>query len=172
IVKRVQLILEHGWSNKEAKRLLKRLNRHQDELFTFLHNEDVPYDNNFGERSIRGAVIMRKNSYNNRSERGAMTQSVLMSVFFTIKQRGLNPVDTVKKALNPSSTVANRKVCVRMQFLVLLVFLRPEFYYTSVLLHCPYLPELITNLHQIPQAQAGIGRDSVQGQQYNHRSFR
>jgi hypothetical protein len=28
-----------------------------------------------------------------------MTQSVLMSVFFTIKQRGLNPVDTVKKAL-------------------------------------------------------------------------
>jgi len=44
-------------------------------------------------------VIMRKNSYNNRSEKGASTQSVLMSVFFTIKQRGLNPVDTVKKAL-------------------------------------------------------------------------
>jgi len=99
IEKRLQLILEHGWSNKEAKRLLKRLIRHQGELFTFLHNKDVPYDNNFGERSIRGAVIMRKNSYNNRSEKGAITQSVLMSVFFTIKQRGLNPVDTVKKAL-------------------------------------------------------------------------
>ncbi len=42
---------------------------------------------------------MRKNSYNNRSEKGAITQSVLMSVFFTIKQRGLNPVDTAKKAL-------------------------------------------------------------------------
>jgi hypothetical protein len=42
---------------------------------------------------------MRKNSFNNRSEKGALTQSVLMSVFFTIKQRGLNPVDTVKKAL-------------------------------------------------------------------------
>ncbi|KKL14754.1 hypothetical protein LCGC14_2512470 [marine sediment metagenome] len=49
--------------------------------------------------SIRFAVIMRKNSFNNRSEKGAMTQSVLMSVFFTLKQRGLNPVDTVKKAL-------------------------------------------------------------------------
>jgi len=46
IEKRLQLILEHGWSNKEAKRLLKRLNRHRDDLFTFLHNEDVPYDNN------------------------------------------------------------------------------------------------------------------------------
>ena len=42
---------------------------------------------------------MRKNSYNNRSDRGAKTQSILMSVFFTLKQRGLNPVATVKKAL-------------------------------------------------------------------------
>jgi transposase len=99
MVKRLKLLFDHGWSNKEARRLIKRLRRHQDELFTFLHNDEVPYDNNFGERSIRGAVIMRKNSYNNRSERGAMTQSVLMSVFFTIKQRGLNPVATVKKAL-------------------------------------------------------------------------
>lgn len=97
--KRLQLILEHGWSNKEAKRLLKRLARHQDEVLTFLHHADVPFENNFGERSIRGAVIMRKNSFNNRSEKGASTQSVLMSVFFTIKQRGLNPVDTVKEAL-------------------------------------------------------------------------
>jgi len=78
---------------------LKRLLRHQDEIFTFLRNADVPFDNNFGERSIRGAVIMRKNSFNNRSKNGAMTQSVLMSVFFTIKQRKLNPVDTAKKAL-------------------------------------------------------------------------
>ena len=67
-----------SWSNKEAKRLIKRLNRHQDELLTFLHHVNVPFENNFGERSIRGAVIMRKNSFNNRSEKGALTQSVLM----------------------------------------------------------------------------------------------
>lgn len=97
--KRLRLILAHGWSNKEARRLLKRLNRHQDELFTFWVHADVPFENNFGERSIRGAVIMRKNSFNNRNEKGASTQSVLMSVFFTMKQRGLNHVDTVKEAL-------------------------------------------------------------------------
>jgi transposase len=96
---RLRLIREYGWSNKEAKRLLKRLIRHQDEVLTFLHHADVPFENNFGERSIRGAVIMRKNSFNNRSEKGASTQSVLMSVFFTIKQRGLNPAETVKEAL-------------------------------------------------------------------------
>jgi len=87
---------------KKLKRLIRdaiRLRKRRDELFAFLRNADVPFDNNFGERSIRGAVIMRKNSFDNRSQKGAMTQSVLMSVFFTIKQRGLNPVDTVKKAL-------------------------------------------------------------------------
>jgi transposase len=97
--KRLSLMIAAKWSNGEARRLVKRLTRHQSELFTFLSHPEVPFDNNFGERSIRGAVIMRKNSYNNRSERGAKTQSILMSVFFTIKQRGLNPVDTVKSAL-------------------------------------------------------------------------
>lgn len=99
IEKRLQLLIDHDWTNKEACRLIKRLKRHQDEIFTFLHHLEVPFDNNFGERSIRGAVIMRKNSFNNRSDKGARTQSVLMSVFFTIKQRGMNPVNTVKKAL-------------------------------------------------------------------------
>ena len=85
--KRLQLMLEYEWSNKEAKRLVKRLTRHQNELFTFLHDTDVPFDNNFGERSIRGAVIMRKNSFNNRSQKGAMTQSVLMSVFSYMQKK-------------------------------------------------------------------------------------
>ena len=97
--KRLGLLCEHNWNNTEVRRLMKRLTRHQDELLTFLRNPDVPFDNNAAERAIRGAVIMRKNSYNNRSQRGALTQSVLMSVFFTIKQRGLSPVETVKKAL-------------------------------------------------------------------------
>jgi len=103
--KRLGLLCEHNWNNTEVRRLMKRLTRHQDELLTFLQNLDVPFDNNAAERAIRGAVIMRKNSHNNRSERGALTQSILMSVFFTIKQRGLSPVETVKKAL---------KICIQI----------------------------------------------------------
>lgn len=96
---RLQLLLVQDWHNKEVRRLIKRLTRHQDEILTFLDHAEVPFDNNAAERAIRGAVIMRKTSYNNRSDKGAATQSVLMSVFATLKQRGLNPVDTVKKAL-------------------------------------------------------------------------
>ena len=50
-------------------------------------------------RQIRQAVIMRKNSYNNRSDRGTATQAILMSVLTTLKQRGLNPVKTLEQAL-------------------------------------------------------------------------
>jgi len=94
IDKRLQLLIDTAWTNKEARRLIKRLRRHQNEMFTFLRKRDVPFENNFAERTIRQAVIMRKNSYNNRS-----TQAILMSVLTTLKQRGLNPVKTLEQAL-------------------------------------------------------------------------
>jgi predicted amino acid-binding ACT domain protein len=48
---------------------------------------------------IRGAVVMRKNSYCNRSVEGAQTQAILMSVFQTLKQRGWQVTDVVVAAL-------------------------------------------------------------------------
>lgn len=87
------------WENRHARRLVKRLRRHRDELFTFLDHENVPFDNNHAERAIRPAVIIRKNSYANRSERGADTQAVLMSVYRTLKQRGHDPLTTIVSAL-------------------------------------------------------------------------
>ncbi len=83
IEKRLQLLIDHEWANKEARRLIKRLRRHQDQMFTFLGHPEVSFDNNFGERSIRGAVIMRKNSFNNRSERGQNTVRPNEHIFHT-----------------------------------------------------------------------------------------
>ena len=96
---RLQAIIDTEWANKEARRLVKRLVKYQHEIFTFLIKTDVPFDNNFAERMIRLGVIMRKNSFNNRSQKGANTQSILMSIFVTLKQRDLNPIDTVVEAL-------------------------------------------------------------------------
>jgi transposase len=42
---------------------------------------------------------MRKNSFNNRTAKGASTQAILMSVFTTLKQRGLNPTKIIEQAL-------------------------------------------------------------------------
>ena len=99
ITKRLQALIDTPWADTQAKRLIKRFRRHQDELFTFLEQPDVPFDNNLAERSIRPAVILRKNSNGNRSHQGADTQAILMSVFFTLKKRGHNPVAVIRDAL-------------------------------------------------------------------------
>jgi hypothetical protein len=92
---RLHELVQQPWEQKHARRLVKRLRRHEHELFTFLEHPEVPSDNNHAERTLRPAVIMRKNSYANGSEDGAETQAVLMSVFRTLKQRGHHPVATV-----------------------------------------------------------------------------
>jgi transposase len=92
-------LLAAPWDNPNAKRLMKRLRRYRDALFTFLDHPGVPSDNNHAEREIRPAVIIRKNSLCNRSENGANVQAVLMSVYRTLKLRGLDPLDTIVAAL-------------------------------------------------------------------------
>jgi hypothetical protein len=99
IENRLSRLLEEEWKNMEAKRLVKRLRRHREELLVFLYREGVPSDNNHAERMIRNGVVMRKNSYCNRSAEGATTQAVLMSVFQTLKQRGFQGTDIVVEAL-------------------------------------------------------------------------
>jgi hypothetical protein len=99
---RLSDLLAEPWENKHARRLVKRLRRHQAELFTFLSHPEVPSDNNHAEREIRPAVMMRKNSYANNSDDGALTQAILMSVFRTLKQRGHNPVSAVLNAVRAS----------------------------------------------------------------------
>jgi hypothetical protein len=87
----------HG--DADADRLAQRLLKHCDSLFTFLDNPQVPYENNHAERMIRPAVVIRKNSQSNRSDKGAATQAILMSIFRTLKLRLLDPVATVAFAL-------------------------------------------------------------------------
>lgn len=96
---RLDTLISTDWQDNHARRLIKRLRRHRNQLFTFLDQPNVPFDNNHAEREIRPAVIMRKNSFGNRSNRGAETQEILMSVLRTIKQRGHEPLETLTNAL-------------------------------------------------------------------------
>lgn len=97
---RLDALLNIKWRAKDARRLVKRLRRHRDDLFTFLDQPGVPFDNNQAERSIRPAVIIRKNSYGNRSDSGADLQATLMSIFFSLKKRGHNPILVIQQALD------------------------------------------------------------------------
>ena len=96
---RLNRLIDGPWEQKHARRLVKRLRRHGDELLTFLDGSGVPADNNHAERDIRPAVVMRTNSNGNGSADGALTRSVRMSVFRTLKRRGHDPIATVVAAL-------------------------------------------------------------------------
>jgi transposase len=97
---RLDELIATPWKDAQAQRLIKRFRRHREHLFTFLADPAIPADNNHGERAIRPAVIIRKNSYGNRSQRGADCQAVLMSIYRTLKQRGHHPLETITNALS------------------------------------------------------------------------
>ena len=91
---------------KDAKRLVKRLNRHKNELFTFLEYKGVSPYNNHAEQQMRKAVLVRKVSQQNRSEQGVRVQAILMTLFRTAELQDQNPVETVLSAAK--KTIENK----------------------------------------------------------------
>ena len=71
--------------------LQKRLKTYRDGMFTFVV-EDVEATNNFSERMLRFAVIIRKVCFHTMSEKGSETLSILLSVFKTMELRDLTRI--------------------------------------------------------------------------------
>lgn len=81
------------------KRFAKRLNRHKNELLTFLYEKGIDYHNNHAEQQIRPDVILRKITFGNRSLKGAENHNVLMSILQTAKLNNIDPLVTLQKIL-------------------------------------------------------------------------
>ena len=107
IDQRLMALARAGYADADASRLAKRLAKYCDGLFTFLDHPAVPFENNFSERMIRPAVVLRKNSQSNRSEKGAATQAVLMSVYRSLKLRGHDPLKVIPAVLRTYLTTGN-----------------------------------------------------------------
>jgi hypothetical protein len=95
---RLDDLLAAPYLDPDCKRLVARLHKHREHILTFLE-AGIPADNNHGEREIRPAVIIRKNSYGNKSDQGAEVQAVMMSIYRTLKLRGHDPLETITAAL-------------------------------------------------------------------------
>ena len=108
---RLDELIDGECKDKDVKRLIKRMRRHRNEVLTFVKHPGVSADNNRAERMIRPAVIARKNSHCNRSERGAETQAILMSVFRTLDLCDEQPIEYltayIKTQLTSSKTTVN-----------------------------------------------------------------
>ena len=97
---RLKMIYSQEYEDADCKRIAKRLKKHKDEIFTFVDHPEVSADNNHAERQIRPAVVMRKNSYCNRSTQGADTQAILMSIFRTLHLRRIDPIPALTHSLS------------------------------------------------------------------------
>lgn len=81
------------------KRFAKRLERHKDELLTFLYEKNIDYHNNHAEQQIRPDVIFRKITFGNRSDNGAQYHSVIMSILQTARLNGIDAIRTFEDIL-------------------------------------------------------------------------
>jgi transposase len=69
-------------------------------LYHWALDRAVPADNNLAERDLRPSVIARKVSFGSITDSGARTRSILTTVVTTLKKRGEDPADRIKKTLD------------------------------------------------------------------------
>ena len=91
-------------TNPANERLAKHLYRNQDHLFTFLRYEGVEATNWRAEQAIRPAVVNRKVWGGNRTEAGAETQAVLMTICQTARLNAVDLLDWMSHLLRSPDT--------------------------------------------------------------------
>jgi len=96
---RMRSALSSRITNVENRRFAKHLARYQDALFVFLERDDLEATNWPAEQAIRPAVVNRKSCGGNRTEAGARTQAVLMSLLRTCRQQGHSAITLFTKIL-------------------------------------------------------------------------
>jgi transposase len=73
------------------KSVLTSLEEHWEGLTVFVDFPEVPMDNNTAERSERGPVVLRKNSYGSGARWSGQLAAMLFSVFQTLCLWNINP---------------------------------------------------------------------------------
>lgn len=94
---RLDELIATSFPDKDATRLIKRLANFRGELLTFLDHDDLPPTNNRGEQEMRTPVMTRKVCQHNRSEAGAETHALLLSLFRTAELRGHDPLTFLRQ---------------------------------------------------------------------------
>lgn len=91
------LVLLHTPVDKNMKEVYsfhKRMNKYKDYVFTFLHQFEVPPDNNGSERAIRNIKVKQKVSGQFKTQRGAEIYATIRSVTDTCIKNGQNVLST------------------------------------------------------------------------------
>ena len=99
IEKQFDRLIKADYADDDCRRLCRRLQKHRQAIFTFLYQEGVSPYNNHAEQQMRKPVLARRICQQNRSQKGAETQAVLMSIFRIAELRGENAILYAEKLL-------------------------------------------------------------------------
>lgn len=96
---KLQEIINTKFSFEDTKKIQVRMRNQGTNLITALIHEGVDLTNNLAERGIRKAVVVRKISGGSRSDLGAETFAINMSVIQTIRMRNQPIIPTLHNLL-------------------------------------------------------------------------
>jgi transposase len=99
--RRCDQLLQRTLRRPQARKLLRRYQKHWNALFVFLHRTDVDPTNNRSERNLRPSVIHRKVIGCFRSGWGARTYTALASVTDTAALKGMSPFQAILNLFGP-----------------------------------------------------------------------
>jgi len=95
----LQIIIETKYHHQDTKKIQTRIANQETNLLTALLYDNVPLTNNLAERCFRSPVTARKISGGSRSEEGAKTFAVHMSILQTIRLQQQPFIPTIKNHL-------------------------------------------------------------------------
>jgi len=94
-----ELIKKRGKKKKtKPQNLLERLQKYRREVLAFMHDFEVPFDNNLAERDIRMMKVQQKISGNFRSWEGANIFCRIRGYISTVKKNSISVIDAIQGA--------------------------------------------------------------------------
>lgn len=99
---KIQVIIDTKYAARDAQEIQTRITNQNTNLITALLYPGVPLTNNEAERNIRKMVVTRKISGGSRSDNGAATHAVNMSIIQTLALKKDSLVSELQKLLNPA----------------------------------------------------------------------
>ena len=108
--RQVRVIIARTYSSPDALAMHTRMSNQDGNLVEALLHEGAPLTNNHAERMIRPLVVTRRISGGSRSDDGAATHAVNMSIMQTLSLKGIEFVEGIRAIIhagNPRYAAGN-----------------------------------------------------------------
>jgi hypothetical protein len=94
-------------SSDAVTKVVDRLKKNRDTLFTFLDYDDVPWNNNNAEHAVKAFAMLRHVIEGTTTEKGIREYLVLLSVYETCKFKNVNFLDLLRSGSKNLDTFSN-----------------------------------------------------------------